>query len=87
MPCRNVTFIIFAIAAVCYDVNMGSITWIILGLVAVGVVIWLVVRSARPSRSRHRIEGATCPKCGSNKVFWAGYSDRKECGKCGKIFS
>jgi ribosomal protein S27AE len=66
-----------------------SIVWIILGLIAVTGVIWLIVRTVRPPRKRQRIHGATCPKCGSTKVFWAGYSDRKECGnkKCGKIFS
>ncbi|HEX7364222.1 MAG TPA: hypothetical protein VF366_03540 [Dehalococcoidia bacterium] len=64
-----------------------SVIWIILGLIAVGAGIWLIVRSARPSRKRQRIHGVTCPKCDSDKVYWAGYADRKECGKCGKIFS
>ena len=31
--------------------------WIILGLIAVGVVIWLAVRSASRSRSRQKLAG------------------------------
>jgi branched-chain amino acid transport system ATP-binding protein len=42
--------------------------------------------SAEPSGRKQRISGATCPKCGSKEIFSAGYSDRKECSKCGKIF-
>ncbi len=42
--------------------------------------------SAEPSGQKQRISGATCPKCGSKEIFSAGYSDRKECSKCGKIF-
>jgi ribosomal protein S27AE len=64
-----------------------GIVWVLIGLAAIGLVVWLIIRNARPSRSRNRIQNAICPKCGSSNVFWAGYSDRKECTKCGKIFS
>jgi ribosomal protein S27AE len=82
---QNVTFIIFIVIILWYYFNM--VIGILLGLVAIGVAVWLIIRNVRPSGSRHRIQGATCPKCGSDKVFWAGYSDRRECAKCGKIFS
>lgn len=29
----------------------------------------------------------TCPKCNSNQIKHAGYSDRFECKKCGHVFS
>jgi ribosomal protein S27AE len=68
---------------------MLALLWILLALVVVGVDIWLIRSKTAKSSDRHRakIGGQTCPNCGSDEVYWAGYSDRKECGKCGKIFS
>jgi ribosomal protein S27AE len=70
------------------DIMRPEILWLILGLIIVGVVIGVIVSRTKSSRaSRHRIHGITCPRCGSSNIYWAGYSDRKECGKCGHIFS
>jgi len=32
------------------------------------------------------VTGLTCPNCGSNQIGRAGYGDRFECKKCGKVF-
>ncbi len=66
------------------DISYLSWLIILLVIVVIGVIVWF---SRRPSRSeRTKIRGQTCHKCGSSDVRWAGYSDRKECAKCGKIF-
>ena len=60
--------------------------WLLL-LILIGVVVLIIWLSGRSSRKNNsRIPGQICPKCGSEDVRWAGYSDRKECAKCGKIF-
>ena len=32
------------------------------------------------------VTGITCPRCGSDQIKGAGYGDRLECKKCGKVF-
>jgi len=32
------------------------------------------------------VSGITCPECGSDQIKDAGYGNRFECKKCGKIF-
>ena len=62
-----------------------EITVIVIILVA--LLLWFLLSRRRNSKiNRPRIYNQKCPHCGSDKVYSAGYSDRKECGKCGKIF-
>lgn len=63
-----------------------EIVWIIFGLIIVGIIIGVIVKATKSSRKRVRIYGMRCPKCHTDKVYWAGYSDRKICKK-GHIFS
>lgn len=63
---------------------MTWLIFVIIVIVILGVVIWISRRP--PSDGRQEIHGQVCPKCGSKHVRWAGYADRKECAKCGKIF-
>jgi hypothetical protein len=61
--------------------------WLIILLIVAGIIVlvaWLTGKLSRSSRPE--LPGQICPKCGSKKVRWAGYADRKECAKCGKIF-
>lgn len=58
---------------------------LIIGVVIATVIISLIVKKAQ-SPKRISIRGIKCPKCGSKKVYWAGYSDRKQC-KNGHIFT
>lgn len=58
---------------------------LVIGVVIVTIVVSVIIKKAQ-SRKRISIHGVKCPKCGSSKVYWAGYSDRKMC-KRGHIFS
>jgi len=62
---------------------------ILLAVIVVVVLIWILWRrrSGSSGDTKPRIHGQRCYSCGSDEVHWAGYADRKECGKCGKIFS
>lgn len=62
--------------------------FIILLAIVIGVVVWWFIsrRGKSPKNKRPRIYGQTCPRCHSEDIHYAGYADRKECGKCGKIF-
>jgi ribosomal protein S27AE len=63
---------------------MGWLILVLLLMVIIGLIAWF---SRRPSgNTRRKIHGQICPKCGSKDISWAGYADRKECAKCGKIF-
>ena len=62
---------------------------ILIAVIVVGVLAWILWQRRADSRrsSRPKIRGQTCPSCRSDDIHWAGYADRKECAKCGKIFS
>ena len=59
------------------------------GIIAFIVSIAILASRGPGNSSAHReiIRGHPCPYCHSDKVQWAGYADRKECRKCGKIFT
>ena len=38
-------------------------------------------------RRPEHVDKISCPRCGSHSVRSAGYADRFECKKCGKIFT
>ena len=59
---------------------------LILGVVIATVVISLIVKKLQSSSKGTRIYGIRCPKCHSDKVYWAKYYDRKQC-KNGHIFT
>jgi hypothetical protein len=61
--------------------------WLIITLIIIAIIVLVVWLSRKLSQNtRPEIYGQTCPQCGSKKARWAGYADRKECAKCGKIF-
>ena len=56
-------------------------------VIVIGIVVWLILRRRKSSKGkRPRLYGQTCPRCHGQDIYYAGYADRKECGKCGKIF-
>ncbi len=69
---------------------MLTILWGLIAIMAIVVGIW-ILRSRGDKSSddseRSMIVGQTCPDCRSDEIYLAGYSDRKECGECGRVFS
>jgi hypothetical protein len=59
---------------------------LVIVIVVATVVISLIVKKVQSPRKRARIYGVRCPRCNTDKVYWAGYSDRKQC-KNGHIFT
>ena len=69
---------------------MLTILWGLIAIMAIGIGSWILwSRRANSSDDdeRPRIVGQTCPDCRSDEIYLAGYSDRKECGECGRVFS
>jgi hypothetical protein len=69
-------------------VNIPAL-WTILCMAILATVIFMIfVKRPGPFFAhlfRQRIRGQVCHECQSTDIYWAGYADRKECGRCGKI--
>jgi ribosomal protein S27AE len=66
---------------------MELMVLIIVLIILAGMGAWYLISRKRANRiTRPRVYNQKCPNCGSTEIYSAGYSDRKECGKCGKIF-
>jgi ribosomal protein S27AE len=56
-------------------------------IIIFALLLWFLLARKRVNRiSRPRVYNQKCPHCNSDEIYTAGYGDRKECGKCGKIF-
>ena len=68
---------------------MLNVLWGLIALMAIVIGSWLLWsrRSKSSDIQGSKIGGQTCPDCGSDEIYWAGYSDRKECGECSRVFS